>query len=294
MLTVRTLDYVHVDVFSPTPFGGNSLPVFPDAGGLTPAEMLTVTRELRHFETIFLAPTGKADTVRARVFDLFEELPFAGHPILGAAAVLQQRSGRDSGGTWHFALPGRTVSVAIRNTGHGYFGLLDQGEAEFLGEVDDAAALAAAFGLSPVQIDANLPCAVVSTGLRYLIVPVRPGALEQAHIAADITALVQRHGAQFAVLFDAAGLEIRHWNNDGIVEDIATGSAAGTIGAFRLRYGNAPSGETFMLNQGRFTGRPSSLSVTAVARPGSAVSVSVGGDVTVIGRGSIDLPRGVR
>ena len=54
---------------------------------------------------------------------------------------------------------------------------------------------------------------------------------------------------------------MRHWNNDGIIEDVATGSAAGTIGAYRLRHGLARGGDTFILNQGQFTGRPSELRV---------------------------------
>ena len=87
------LDYSHVDVFSRVPFGGNSLPVFPDAADLTAEQMLRITQEMRHFEAIFLQPTDQPGTVRARIFDLFEELPFAGHPIIGAAAVLHERSG---------------------------------------------------------------------------------------------------------------------------------------------------------------------------------------------------------
>ena len=102
---------------------------------------------------------------------------------------------------------------------------------------------------------------VVSTGLRYLIVPVRPGALARARISRDITELLRGANAQFAVLLDESAVEVRHWNNDGIIEDVATGSAAGTIGAYRLRHGLARGGDTFILNQGQFTGRPSKLRV---------------------------------
>ena len=78
------LAYVHVDVFSHTPYSGNSLPVFLDASDLSTEQMPRITQEMRHFEAIFLAPTDHDHTVRARVFDLFEELPFAGHPLIGA------------------------------------------------------------------------------------------------------------------------------------------------------------------------------------------------------------------
>lgn len=90
---MTALDYLHVDVFAPHAYAGNSLPVFIDASDLDGRQMLTVTQELRHFEAIFLTPTDDAQRYRARIFDLFEELPFAGHPLIGAAAALHHGSG---------------------------------------------------------------------------------------------------------------------------------------------------------------------------------------------------------
>lgn len=107
----------------------------------------------------------------------------------------------------------------------------------------------------------DLPLEVVSTGLKYLIVPVNPGVLQRARLTIDITEELRKVGAQFAVLFDENAGEIRHWNNDGVVEDIATGSAAGIIGAYGLRHRLRAPGQAFILNQGRFAGRPSVLNV---------------------------------
>ena len=285
---MKALEYVHVDVFSPTPYSGNSLPVFTDGGGLSAEQMLRITRELRHFEAAFLEPTAAADTVRARVFDLFEELPFAGHPLIGAAATLHQASGRSEDRLWQIELPGRVVSITTSRTPRGFFGVLDQGAPEFLGVVDQPARFAPAVGLEPHQLHPALPLEVVSTGLRYLIIPVVPGALERACIRSDITEALRPIRAQFAVLFDEAALEIRHWNNDGVLEDVATGSAAGTIGAYRLRHGLCRSGEPFLLHQGRFAGRPSTLRVEAVGSPDDVRAVSVGGDVAIVGRGVLE------
>jgi predicted PhzF superfamily epimerase YddE/YHI9 len=102
------LQYSHVNVFSPCPYGGNSLPVCLDSEGLSADQMLRITKELRHFEAIFLERTNHPNTVRARVFDLFEELPFAGHPIIGAAAVLHESSGRAEHRDWRVKLSSRT------------------------------------------------------------------------------------------------------------------------------------------------------------------------------------------
>ena len=286
------LDYMHVDVFTSAPYSGNSLAVFLDAPGLSAGQMLRITQELRHFESIFLEPTADTNTVRARVFDLFEELPFAGHPIIGAAAALHYASQHPDAQTWRFELASKTVSVTTERTarGSGYSGWLDQGAPEFLGTVAERDPWVEAFSLDPAALDPALPLEVVSTGLRYLVVPVILGALERARITHDITALLRPVHAQFAVLLDEAGLEIRHWNNDGVIEDVATGSAAGVIGAYRLRHGLARGGEAFILRQGRFTGRSSELRVQPEGTPETVETVRVGGDVALVGRGALDAP----
>ncbi len=283
------LEYLHMDVFSRTPYRGNSLPVFPDASGLSAAQMLCLTQELRHFEAIFLEPTPQANTVRARVFDLSGELPFAGHPVIGAAAALHYTSGRVEPQTWRIELPGKVVSIATERTEHGYTGLLDQGMPQFLGVVPERDRFARAFDLLPGDLHPDFPLEVISTGLRYLILPVRAGVLEHARIRNDITKQLHGANAQFAVLFDEAALEIRHWNNDGLLEDIATGSAAGTVGAYCLHHGLVRGGELFILKQGRFTGRPSVLRVQPEGTSEAVQTVKVGGDVVLVGRGMLEV-----
>ena len=285
---MNPLAYLHVDVFAPRAYSGNSLPVFIGSDDLNAQQMLAITRELRHFEAVFLAPANGLDRYRARVFDLFEELPFAGHPIIGAAAALHHNSRRSGDAQWTFELPARTVTVSTTRTSAGFSARLDQGEAIFLGEHGEREEIALAFGLTADDLNSALPIAVVSTGLRYLIVPVKTDVLERARIKSDITDLVTRAGAEFAVLLDEGALEVRHWNNDGIIEDVATGSAAGTIGAYRLRYCGAPSGDAFLLHQGRFVGRPSRIEVEAHGWPEAVHSVRVGGNVAIVGRGLLE------
>jgi trans-2,3-dihydro-3-hydroxyanthranilate isomerase len=267
------LGYAHVDVFASHAYAGNSLAVFLDSRGLNSGQMLSITQELRHFEAIFLEAALKPNRYRARIFDLFEELPFAGHPIIGAAAALHHTCGDSQDQLWTFDLAEKSVAVTTRRSGSGYFGLLDQGPAEFLGQCDNRHDVAAAFDLALDDLDDALPLAVVSTGLRYLIIPVRSEALVRANVPTDITALVQAAGAQF----------------DGIMEDVATGSAAGTIGAYRMRYCDAESGAAFVINQGRFVGRPSEISVQPYGSADHVTSVKVGGDVTIVGQGILEI-----
>src|SRR5215470_10516157 len=105
------MEFQHVDVFAETPFTGNSLTVFLADGTVTTGQMLSITREFRHFESIFLWPTADDRRWRARVFDLADELDFAGHPVLGAAAALHDRAGGDLTRQWTIELPAKTVTV---------------------------------------------------------------------------------------------------------------------------------------------------------------------------------------
>ncbi|MFC8596806.1 PhzF family phenazine biosynthesis protein [Isoptericola sp. NPDC057191] len=287
------LHYRHVDVFAERAYTGNSLAVFVDAPDLTAAQMLTITQELRHFETIFVtdgeAREDGSTEVRARVFDLAEELDFAGHPVLGAACVLHERTGATGPRRWTIRLPRRTVEVTTRPTATGYHAELDQGLPELLGTVpdDDRPEVAAALNL-PVAALADLPMQVVSTGLRYLVVPVVAGLAEARIVRDDFAEVVGRYGAQFAYVLDVEAVEGRRWNNDGVLEDVATGSAAGCVGAYLARHGVVPTDTEFLLRQGRFAGRPSSLTVLPQGRADALHNVRVGGAVSMVARGSLD------
>lgn len=288
------LPYVHVDVFSPRPYGGNSLAVFPDAAGLTGGQMAAITRELRHFESIFLEPDGDG-ACRARVYDLAGELDFAGHPVIGAAYVLHARlgDGAPAAARWTMRLNARTVTVeTARRAPDRFAAMLDQGAAGFLGAppAGRLEEIASWFSLAPDDLDAGLAPEVVTTGLRYLVLPVRGAALARARIApADLEAKLAELGAQFAYLLDAEALEGRHWNNDGVVEDVATGSGAGCAAAYLRRHGRLGDGETAVLRQGRFVGRPSEITIRAHGRDGTVRSVEVGGEVALVGGGRLDV-----
>lgn len=282
------LTFIHADVFTTVPYGGNPLPVFFESGDLSAAQMQSITREFRQFEAVFLQHTDDPFTVRARVFDLIEELPFAGHPLLGAAAALHHETGQSLQHDWRLVLGSRHVTIRTVRTQLGFETLMDQGRPTFGMQVEERNRVAQAFSLSPADLQPHLPLEVVNTGLAYLIVPVRSEALGRARIRTDISSMLAAFGAQYAVLLDEEHLEIRHWNNDGVLEDVATGSAAGTIGAYRLKHRLAKEGQQLSIQQGRFAGRPSELRVVAQGSPDSVESVLVGGPVVVLGRGQLE------
>lgn len=115
---------------------------------------------------IFLDRTAAPTTVSARVFDQFEELPFAGHPVIGAAALLHESVGSHDKCLWNFQMQARTVAIATERSGSGYFGSLDQGPPDIVGVPHDRSWIAPAFGLAPTAcgtvwpVPARLSCSI--------------------------------------------------------------------------------------------------------------------------------------
>jgi trans-2,3-dihydro-3-hydroxyanthranilate isomerase len=292
------MDFQHVDVFADAPFTGNSVTVFLGSGTLAAGQMLAITREFRHFESIFLRPAADQARWQARVFDLVEELDFAGHPVLGAAAVLHDHFGGGATRRWTIELPAKTVTAQTTRVGAVFRATLDQGRPAYGQTITGAAAapILDGIGLCAADLVPGLDPAVVSTGLRYLVIPVSAPALARAAItAADFARRLAAVGAQFAYLLDPDGVEGRHWTNDGRTEDIATGSAAGTVGAYLARAGRAVLNRPFVLRQGRFTGRPSQIQVEPRGSAGEIAQILVGGQVALVARGTLrSLPGAIR
>lgn len=284
------LAYRHVDVFSRRPLGGNGLTVFPDALGLDHAAMQALTREMRQFESIFLCPTGGAGAFAARIFTMEEELDFAGHPILGSAAVLHELSAQGDCASFELRLKAKTVRVTSRRRDGWYETSMDQGT-PVLGdpiEGETAARLLAALNLGPEHLAPGLPMQMASTGLPYLIVPLTSG-LERVRVTAPgFEDLLARVGAKFSYPLDVQTREGRSWDNLGMVEDIATGSAAGPAAAYLVRHGLAKAGEKIVIRQGRFCGRDSEIKARIEGDTMAPTRAIVGGDVVMVARGSFD------
>lgn len=258
---IEGLSWVQVDVFADQPLSGNAVAVFPDAGGLTPHAMLSLTRELRVFEAIFLSAEDNQGRYPARIFTADEELNFAGHPILGAAvAIAHLNEFTDS--EWVFEISGRAVSVTVRKGATAYRAEMDQGPA-VLGPplaAEAVKSLLGRLGLTSNLQPRDLPTVMASTGLPYIIVPVTPEGLQRAQIRGeDFEDELAKHGGKFVYVLDTDTFEGRSWDNLGRVEDIATGSAAGPAAEYLWKYCAAP--ENLTVKQGRFTGRPSRIDV---------------------------------
>src|SRR5690348_6847498 len=135
----------------------------------------------------------------------------------------------------------------------------------------------------------DLPLQIASTGLPYLLVPVNRDLNVARIIKPEFEKQLARFGAKFVYVFDVNGKEGRTWDNDGRVEDIATGSAAGPAGAYLVARGLVSSGQTIEISQGRFVGRPSCLFVVAEKDDQGQINVKVAGDASLFARGQLDI-----
>jgi trans-2,3-dihydro-3-hydroxyanthranilate isomerase len=284
-----TLTLILCDVFAERALAGNSLTVVVHDEPLDATFMQALTRELRQFETVFVRRDGES-RAHVRVFDLNRELAFAGHPLLGAGAALHALDGDASPArrTWELDVNGRVVPVSTTNSGAADFlARMDQGRPTLLGSADHDQTQRAleAFSLSAQNLAPDLVPEVMSTGLRYLVVPIADGLADAKVVHPQLETLLIELDAEFAYLLDVSAREGRHWENDGSIEDIATGSAAGVAGAYLVRHGLASADEEIVLRQGRFVGRPSALHVTVRGPASQPSSVQVAGPVTMVAHG---------
>ncbi|MCS4478411.1 PhzF family phenazine biosynthesis protein, partial [Clostridium botulinum] len=251
------MEYFHVDVFSNEILYGNGLTVVFCNEELEDNLMLKLTQEFKQFETIFVRRIDNS-IFNARIFTVDEELDFAGHPILGAAATIHShifRNEEDMAIT--FQLNQKTIIVNSKKIEEYYEVQMNQGKAEFLCEVskEKRNKYVHALNLSEENLSEEFPMEVVSTGLPYLLVPLTSGIENAKIISSKFEEMLKEVGAKFAYIFDVNYIEGRTWDNQGNVEDVATGSAAGPLGAYLYKHNIFNVGHEIIINQGRFVGR---------------------------------------
>jgi trans-2,3-dihydro-3-hydroxyanthranilate isomerase len=276
------MKYQVVDVFTRQPLEGNPLAVFPDGRGIGDVTMQRIARELNLSETVFVVPATRPDCVaRLRIFTPFSELPFAGHPTVGASFVLIQ-NGTVPEHTGRFALEEGIGAVPIH---------VDAGDRPLIwlttppiqdGPVFDGAACATVLGLETGDL-LDLPPQLLNAGNPTLFIALKNNAAVD-RASADMSgmrSLAKHHPGPFCIFvfaLSATGAYSRMFAPAyGIAEDPATGSATGPLAAYMIRHKlvSGALGTRFVSEQGTHMGRRSLLHVH-VHRDG----IDVGGYVT--------------
>jgi trans-2,3-dihydro-3-hydroxyanthranilate isomerase len=289
----RRYSFVTLDVFTSVPLEGNQLAVFPDARGLSDAEMQALAREMNLSESTFVFPrdlaTERDRGVRVRIFTTDEELLFAGHPTLGTAMVLRGNTGAPA---VHLDLNVGKVPVQFSERDGVPFGQMTQRDPEF-GQRHSREDVSRAAGIAISEIADDLPIQTVSTGNAFAIVPLKSLAALQKLAPAwpQMHSYLQKTDAKFFYFISRQALEPDARMQARMIfyrgEDPATGSAAGPCAAWAVQYGAINPDEQVLIEQGVEMKRPSRIYVAAGKEGNKVVNIRVGGHAVQVARGEL-------
>jgi len=287
--------YYLVDVFAEKKYSGNQLAVFTETSGLTDEEMQSIARETNFAETTFVMSKIQSEGgYDVRIFTPEHEIPFAGHPTLGTAFVIQQQIVKKPVEEIRLNLKVGQIPVQIKyQDSIPNILWMKQNEPEF-GKTLGLKSISQILGLEESELDRSFPIEEISTGLPFAIVPVN--SLKSVR-------RIRVNESQYLELFTEAwakGIlvfchETLHRLNQlhvrvfaglyGVFEDAATGSANGCLAAYLAKHAYFDSKNVdIRVEQGHEMRRPSLLYLKA-SHEGEVISVNVGGNVIPIGEG---------
>lgn len=293
--------FVTLDVFTSRPFAGNPLAVVLDAQGLDNAVMQAIAREFNLAETVFVLPAEKAShRARLRIFTPITELPFAGHPTVGTAVLLNRI---DGGSDCEIVLeegigPVHCATEAI-DTKHGRARFQLARLPEEVGQAASAETIAAALGLDAEDIGfENFKLSCWSAGISFTFVPVRGlDAIRRCQPnLSHWQAAFEQDGRSSAYVFGRETVDAGSAFHArmfaprlGVTEDPATGAAAAAFSGVLVRFRYLADGaHDFLIEQGYEMGRPSLIGVSVTVQNRQLAAAEISGEAIVISEGTIE------
>ena len=277
-------DYVVVDSFTDTPLHGNPVAVFFGADDLSADRMQRIAQEMNLSEVTFVLRPANGGDAHVRIFTPVNELPFAGHPLLGTAIALGETF---PGDVLRLETAMGVIGFELQRVGGRVAAAQMEQPVPTWEAFDRADELLAALGIPTPE----LPVEIYRNGPRHVFVGLGSVAA-LSRVDPD-----QRALAAFPDMatncFAGAGTS---WRNRmfspayGVVEDAATGSAAGPLACHIARHGLAPWGEQIEISQGAEIGRPSTLYARPNGSGDTIESVEVGGSAVTVARGEFRIP----
>lgn len=283
-----------VDVFAEEKYTGNQLAVFTDAAD-SENQMQRIAKEMNYSETTFVSQDIKAGGYDVRIFTPAQELPFAGHPTLGTAYVLQQEIIKQPVETIILNLKVGQIPVTMHYSNNSVEELWMQQIPPTFAQLFSADIIAEILNVELSEIDLRFPIQEVSTGVPFIIVPLKnQSALKRIKVNKDkYFELVSTTEAKSILVFcpetynPANNLSVRVFADYmGVPEDPATGSANGCLAGYLVQYsyfGEEPI--DLRVEQGYEIGRPSLLLLKAQQKD-AEIQVSVGGKVIMVAQGN--------
>lgn len=286
-----------VDVFAEKKYRGNQLAVVSMREPLTDAEMQAIAGEFHFSETTFILSEAQRDGgYDVRIFTPKAEVAFAGHPTLGTAYVIRHEVLRQPAPKVVLNLKVGQIAVTFSGAGSGTSLLWMRQMNPVFGKVIEPAALARVLGLSVAQVDDRFPVQEVSTGLPFIIAPLRTlHAVQNITVNTErLAGLVKNTDAKAILVFcpqtvsRSNDLHVRvSADYYGVPEDPATGSANGCLAGYLVKHRYFGKSEIDVkVEQGIEIGRPSRLHLKA-RDTGAGIAVDVGGRVIPVAKGEL-------
>lgn len=292
----RRIPFCTVDVFSESKYAGNQLAVITDGKGVSDAQMQSIAKETNFSETAFVMSASKRNGgYDVRIFTPKEEVPFAGHPTLGTAFVIQQQIVKKPVETIVLNLKVGQVPVTISyRAKHPQILWMKQPQPKF-GKTFTTQRIAEMLNIEEELIDQRFPSEEVSTGLPHIMVPLKSlEAVRKAKINREkYFELIRETKAKAVFVFCEEAYNKENQMNArqfadyyGIAEDPATGSANGCLAAYLVKHRvfNKQAIDHIRVEQGYEIGRPSLILLRAEMKNGR-IDVWVGGKAIMIAKG---------
>jgi trans-2,3-dihydro-3-hydroxyanthranilate isomerase len=292
---MEKLTFYIVDVFAEKKYSGNQLAVFKNAKALSDNEMQRIAKEMNYSETTFILSEEKRNSgYDVRIFTPEKEVPFAGHPTLGTAYVIQREIIKKPVEKIILNLKIGQIPVRLNYRGEDVDILWMKQVNPTFGRIFDPETISQVLNFDRREIDDEYPIQEVSTGIPFILIPLKSlDVLRQAKVVRDkYFELIKTTPAKAILIFCP---ETYNRENDlnvrvfahyyGIPEDPATGSANGCLAGYLVKYRYFESDQiNIRVEQGYEIGRPSLLFLKAKKEKGR-IDVFVGGKVVMIGKG---------
>lgn len=284
-----------LDVFAEKKYAGNQLGVFRDAADLTPDEMLVIAKEMNYSETTFiLSEEVHSGGYDVKIFTPAEEVPFAGHPTLGTAFLIQQKIIDKPVEKVNLNLKSGQIPVSFNYENDSVDCLWMRQNPPKFGKTFDPELIAKAVNLEKKDILGKFPVQEISTGLPFIIAPLKDlNAVKKARVNKQkFFNIIEGTEAKSILIFAPEtympenDLNVRVFvDYYGIPEDPATGSANGCLAAYLVEndyYGKNKI--NIRVEQGYEIGRESLLLLRSELKD-DVIEVNVGGRVVLVAEG---------
>ncbi len=288
-----------VDVFTDEKYAGNQLAVVQDVRHISTADMQKIAKEMHFSETSFiLLDKTQKGGYDVRIFTPEAELPFAGHPTLGTAYIIQQEIVKKPVARINLNLKVGQIPVTLIYNADGQTDILwMKQKPPTFGKTFSPETIARVLNLKVEDVETAYPVEEVSTGVSDIIVPLKTlSAIKRARVDKDkFTKLIENIQSKSIFVFCP---ETYHEENQinarmfadyfGIPEDPATGSANGCLAGYLVKHNYFRQDQiNVRVEQGYEIGRPSLLHLKANKDKDGRIDVNVGGKVQPIAKGEL-------